>query len=291
MSSGGSVVSTPPPAVGTGKIDTVIPMGDSAQVGEVSTQGVNVLSYVNSAANFSAVVSNHNNYVSQNHTIQIIDLDLFHNIVTLKIQSEPKIVFLKLDEDKDIDLDNDNINDIYIKFEDVFINRAELTIKSLLDQLKTKEAEAVSSLQNNQLIKYADSSKVYLIENNKKRWIFDEKTFNYFKYSWADILTIDNTKIYSDGPIVIIPEKENNNFKFTRDLKLGMTGLDVKQLQIYLNKNGFIVSSSGYGSVGNETEIFGLAKHAALIKFQTAKNIIPAAGYFGPVTKGMIKQN
>src|SRR3989344_7354444 len=72
---------------------------------------------------------------------------------------------------------------------------------------------------------------------------------------------------------------------FTRDLKLGSTGADVKALQIYLNAHGFAVAASGSGSLGNETTYFGSATQAALIKFQSARGISPAVGYFGPLTR------
>ncbi len=66
----------------------------------------------------------------------------------------------------------------------------------------------------------------------------------------------------------------------TRPLKLGSVGEDVKQLQIFLNTHGSIVSLLGPGSVGNETLFFGNATKAALKKFQEihAKDILVPAG-------------
>lgn len=75
---------------------------------------------------------------------------------------------------------------------------------------------------------------------------------------------------------------------FNRDLKLGSTGADVKALQIYLNAHGFAVAAGGPGSSGNETTYFGPATQVALIKFQSARGIIPTAGYFGPLTRTAI---
>ena len=67
-----------------------------------------------------------------------------------------------------------------------------------------------------------------------------------------------------------------------------MTGDDVKALQVYLNTHGFMIASSGPGSSGNETTKFGAATKAALSKFQKAKGITPAAGYFGPKTRASL---
>ena len=76
---------------------------------------------------------------------------------------------------------------------------------------------------------------------------------------------------------------------FARNLELGMSGADVKALQVYLNTHGYVVSSSGPGSVGNETSKFGGATRAAVIKFQKAMGITPAVGYFGPKTRAAAK--
>lgn len=72
---------------------------------------------------------------------------------------------------------------------------------------------------------------------------------------------------------------------FMRNLSVGMTGDDVKALQIYLNTHGYTITSSGPGSSGQETNRFGGLTRAALAKFQKGKGISPAAGYFGPKTR------
>lgn len=77
-------------------------------------------------------------------------------------------------------------------------------------------------------------------------------------------------------------------YVFTRDLYLGISDPDVKELQQFLNKKGFIVSTSGPGSPGNEGTYFGAKTQAALIAFQSANGIRPAAGYFGPLTRNFI---
>ncbi|MDE1919612.1 MAG: peptidoglycan-binding protein [Patescibacteria group bacterium] len=76
---------------------------------------------------------------------------------------------------------------------------------------------------------------------------------------------------------------------FKKYLAMGSVGSDVKALQQYLNSHGYSISASGAGSLGNETETFGPATRAALIKYQKAKNITPATGYFGPKTRAAIE--
>lgn len=74
-----------------------------------------------------------------------------------------------------------------------------------------------------------------------------------------------------------------------RDLELGMEGSDVKLLQQLLNAQGYLLAETGVGSIGNETEYFGTLTQNALIKYQAANNISPAAGYFGSITRAQMK--
>lgn len=77
-------------------------------------------------------------------------------------------------------------------------------------------------------------------------------------------------------------------YYFSRDLELGDEGQDVLELQKYLNLYGYTVATSGPGSAGNETQYFGPATQAALIKFQETNKISPAVGYFGEITRTLI---
>lgn len=77
---------------------------------------------------------------------------------------------------------------------------------------------------------------------------------------------------------------------FTKDLRLGTTGEDVRALQQFLNANGYVVSDSGVGSAGNETDYFGRLTQQALVKYQKDKGINPSVGYFGPITRGLINK-
>lgn len=78
------------------------------------------------------------------------------------------------------------------------------------------------------------------------------------------------------------------NTTFTKNLELGDIDEEVRTLQKTLNSLGFTIAESGPGSVGNETNIFGDATEAALVRFQKARGINPAIGYFGPVTRAEI---
>jgi hypothetical protein len=73
----------------------------------------------------------------------------------------------------------------------------------------------------------------------------------------------------------------------TRDLTLGSSGDDVQQLQGFLNAHGYMVSSDGPGSPGNETTLFGGKTRAALMRFQKDHGV-PATGFMGPLTRAAI---
>lgn len=77
----------------------------------------------------------------------------------------------------------------------------------------------------------------------------------------------------------------SNTYTFTRDLSPGMEGDDVRELQRFLNRFGYLVSASGPGSLGNETTFFGQGTYTALIKFQIASGIKPADGILNAITR------
>ena len=86
---------------------------------------------------------------------------------------------------------------------------------------------------------------------------------------------------------------DTSTYSFTRSLKMGDTGEDVRKLQQFLNQYPDTqVSASGIGSKGNETTYYGPATAAAVSKFQNkykSEILIPAGlttptGYFGPST-------
>lgn len=85
--------------------------------------------------------------------------------------------------------------------------------------------------------------------------------------------------------------QESTGTVTVRDLEQGMEGADVRMLQILLNANGYPLASSGVGSVGNETEYFGSLTQKALAAYQAAKGVVPAIGYFGPITRASMTAN
>ena len=72
--------------------------------------------------------------------------------------------------------------------------------------------------------------------------------------------------------------------QFTKTLKYATKDAEVAQLQHFLNTHGFAVATSGQGSLGHESTLFGKGTENALKKYQKANGITPN-GIFGPVTR------
>ncbi len=117
--------------------------------------------------------------------------------------------------------------------------------------------------------------------------------------SIAPTFSVPNVEVVpvKNSPTIVNTEttKSTTSSKliFTRDLKIGDKGPDVKKLQQYLNQRGFIVAESGNGSLGNETELFGPGTAKALKAFQEAYadillkpyGLSEGTGFFGEVTR------
>ena len=98
----------------------------------------------------------------------------------------------------------------------------------------------------------------------------------------------------------VIPDsKAQQNFIFSRNLRIGDNVEDVKQLQKILNSySKTIVSNNGYGSFGNETTYFGKLTLDAVIRFQNLyrEEIVGndtsfvGTGYVGPLTRKKLNE-
>ncbi|MDD3285183.1 MAG: putative Ig domain-containing protein [Patescibacteria group bacterium] len=134
-----------PAGRGQGTADVSIPMNGSKSLGNVDGGGFNVLAYLNATAEFT-VPESANSWQLGRHSVQITDLDLLHNQATILIESQPQYLTLSLGESKKVDLDGDGIDDLEFTFVDVYINRAEITLKSL-DKQRSPAVDAAASSQ------------------------------------------------------------------------------------------------------------------------------------------------
>ncbi len=105
----------------------------------------------------------------------------------------------------------------------------------------------------------------------------------------ASLGTITPTPNISVTPVnPAAPQKQVE--PFLKNLRRGMDNGDVARLQAYLNTHGFPVATSGWGSRGQETTVFGAKTVRALVAFQASIGL-PATGYFGPMTRAYINSH
>lgn len=85
---------------------------------------------------------------------------------------------------------------------------------------------------------------------------------------------------------MLVASSSSAAMTWSRSLKQGSKGADVKDLQMFLNMCADSkVANSGAGSPGMETTTFGPATKAAVIKWQMARGVTPASGLFGPLSR------
>jgi len=296
------------PAVGNANTEKYIPMYESAQIGSVSSEGVNLLAYIGSQAMFNVLVSKTNN--AQEHELKIDNLDTLYKKVLFTISSEPQQFELDLGGSAEVDLDGDSVKDIRVVFADVWINRVEVTVSSLLDKgnvsVDIDSDESCSNLFVRDLKIGMSGEDVKNLQKylNKNGFVVAQsgygsagKESDYFGIKTKQaLMQLQQSKeiivvkygdfdVNTRQQLGCMAETKKESFLFTKDLKYGMYDEDVKYLQIFLNNSGFNVSETGPGSKGEETMYFGSGTKEALINFQKSYKIFPAKGYFGSMTK------
>lgn len=115
------------------------------------------------------------------------------------------------------------------------------------------------------------------------------------------VADVQNASLLNSTSTTKIPSTEADTAKaprFTRNLRQGDRGEDVKRLQQFLNTNGFLVAKTGMGSPGKESPVFGPALQRALARFQEAHpetlltpfGLKKGTGIFGTQTRLLINQ-
>lgn len=219
--SGGSGY-TPPPSIGNGGREATVGMFESGALGHVDRNGINYLTYVGSRATF------HLNGLS-GFGLDLLEMDLVKKQVTVRILPSGQVFDLPLGSRKLFDANGDGISDLSVRFRDIYVNRAELTLEAA--------SPASSELSPGTLV--------------------------------SAMRTLEEPK-----PSVC-------SASFTRDLRLGMRGADVTELQRCLQQTGHLTISSF-------TTYFGMQTRSALTRYQREHNL-PATGYFGRLTKASLK--
>ncbi len=117
-----------------------------------------------------------------------------------------------------------------------------------------------------------DEKYIYFLNSFSDGWGL--KGHGYFDTTYIPFVT-------DAGTLIKVP--------FKKDLRQGMIDIDVLKLQKQLNKDArTLVSATGPGSVGQETNFFGTKTLDAVIRFQRLYDIVPQSGFVGPITRGVL---
>jgi len=156
--------------------------------------------------------------------------------------------------------------------------------REVLREEKLKGSKAGSHLHGPQVRPVLRVQK----RTRKKKYLYDGSGALKIDGYYFEIINYDNGTVGCIDPTPLLVDEVTAGSLFKRDLYIGIRGDDVRDLQKYLNQQGFRVALFGAGSPGYESNYFGRLTQNALIKFQKARGIYPPSGYFGPITRDII---
>jgi peptidoglycan hydrolase-like protein with peptidoglycan-binding domain len=102
--------------------------------------------------------------------------------------------------------------------------------------------------------------------------------FLFFLFVFSTFFTLPTNQVQAEA-----------TFTFNQNLKFGIISPEVKELQKFLNANGYLLALTGPGSLGNETNKFGPLTKKAILKFQKANGLV-SDGIVGPFTRQVVNK-
>ena len=209
-SSNSSVPITLPAGIGSGVRDvSSTNIGAALHAGEINGQGVNFLTYVTNQNHFINQDSS-NKREKTNHHFVITSLDLNTEIANITFHSDPKTISIKKGETQDLDLDGDKINDIRVTFSNIYVNRAEITVKSLFntspvvsEPSNTSTVEIIkitndimyNKLKGKIIIKVEDNGRAYYVSPVKKEMYYLGRPTDAFSVMRSQGVGITNSNL------------------------------------------------------------------------------------------------
>lgn len=125
--------------------------------------------------------------------------------------------------------------------------------------------------------------------SKKKQYLYDGSGILKIDGYYFEIVNYENGLNGCVNPAPFLLDMRADQPRFTKDLYLGIQDPEVRELQKFLNRQGFRVAWFGNGSPGKETDYFGSLTENALKRFQEAHGISPAAGYWGPISRKFVE--
>jgi hypothetical protein len=200
-SGGGGVPITP--SSGSGDTDVSVPMNQTVEAGDIGTNGKNLLMYINSRANFKIITSRGH---KSDYFLKIFDLDLFNRRLIIRIgpyiypdpragitdSEEITEIILNPDDKEIIDLDDDGVDDIEIEFEDIVINRVEITVIPIFNNKD-------NFWTTGRWLKIENNSSVYFLDQNNLRHAYPNQKIweSYFGNNFSQVEIVSAEKLAS----------------------------------------------------------------------------------------------
>ncbi|MFH1291646.1 MAG: peptidoglycan-binding protein [bacterium] len=180
------------------------------------------------------------------------------------------------------------------------IYKYDLFMKTLHDfDFKTGKANSTARVifTYPKLAQSQSNGRIYHIDivENTKHYISNPGVFKQKGWNWDMIMVVedqwldqfqagenydhaDNSTKQESGVEKPEAKIQSSKYQFTKNLNIGSSGGEVKQLQIKLKE-------LGYYSYSQITGYFGHITESAVVKFQRAKNLQPYPGVVGPKTR------
>lgn len=153
---------------GSGAGTSIVELGQTVTVPEINSEGLNLILYQGSQANFSYLDKN---LILQSHSLLINNLDLENKKINITVSSDPLNLDLGLGDASALDLDHDGISDLEIKFQELVLNRIELTIKKLDPAMSIDTSTSTPELTK-KLVDEENKENLPLVENVVKVFSF-----------------------------------------------------------------------------------------------------------------------
>ena len=209
-SSNSSAPITLPSGIGSGARDiSGTSIGSALHAGEIDGRGVNFLTYVTNQNNFTSQDSS-NKGGKTNHYFTINSLDLNTETANITFFSNPKTISIKKGETKELDLDGDKVNDISVTFSNVYVNRAEITVKQLsnvatvspeantestVEIIKITNDSMYNKLKGKIILKVGDNGRAYYISPIKKEMYYLGRPTDAFSVMRSQGIGITNANL------------------------------------------------------------------------------------------------
>ena len=246
--SGGSI-SLPVPSTGGGELSSFVDMETESNMVVIDENSRNFLLYINSLINFQVEGDSINSY-----TAKIQNLDMLTGEIEVSFNNG-QVISLFVNDLKQIDLNGDSNADISVAYNELKVNRIDLTLTKVFGGMFVGEMgenelvlvfgddedlnepgfegeKMIASFAAGDLLKEVGRSVVYLLENGKRRAILNEAIFRFYGFSWDNVKERSDFSEYPIGEYLTFADMNIHDF-IDGDLVK-----EANKVEVYILENG-----------------------------------------------------